>query len=189
MLPTSPKLTSVATDILQLQPDAYRLLVVTSPGHPQARTLLAATDPARLINQPPKDPLMLQSLLCGLWLWHDCLPEAHQLAQNIPTESGSFWHAILHRREGDFANSKHWYSQCRHHPVLQALNNQAAQVLNPLPADKRLLKLTWDGWNPAYLVDLVAQYHPDTKDEFHQILIILQQLEWKVLMEYCAALA
>ena len=50
-------------------------------------------------------------MLAGLWLWHDALEESHAIAQAIITSSGSLWHAILHRREGDYSNAKYWYER------------------------------------------------------------------------------
>ncbi len=46
----------------------------------------------------------------------------------------AFWHAIVHRREGDFSNSKYWYARCEGHAVLGVMAAQAAPVLNPMPA-------------------------------------------------------
>jgi hypothetical protein len=189
MLPTSPNLSETVYQILNLNPEGYRDLVTPGGRNANAYALLSATDPAKLIVGEPKDLHMLRSLHCGLWLWHDHLEDAHAIARQIETETGAFWHAIMHRRHGDFANSKHWYGQCASHPVLQALGNQSNVILNDLPADNRLLKLTVNGWNSAYLVDLVEQYHQKTEAPFYKVLVVMQQLEWRVLMEYCAALA
>src|SRR5439155_27265178 len=49
-----------------------------------------------------RDRLMGSACLAGLWLWFDYLDESHSLSQDIHTPEGSFWHGIMHRREGDF---------------------------------------------------------------------------------------
>jgi hypothetical protein len=41
--------------------------------------------------------------LAGLWLLYDHLDECHEITQTIETKDGSYWHAIMHRREGDFS--------------------------------------------------------------------------------------
>lgn len=43
------------------------------------------------------------------WAKHGNWEKAHDLAQEISTESGSWLHAILHRWEGDISNAKYWY--------------------------------------------------------------------------------
>jgi hypothetical protein len=95
---------------------------------------------------------------------------------------------MIHRRQGDFSNAKSWYARCADHPILQALTNQSALILNDLPADNRLVKLTFNGWQSDRFVDLV-QAHADEQGGFAEVLVILQQLEWRILLEYCAALA
>lgn len=45
-------------------------------------------------------------------LWHERRGDwdtAHQIAQDIDTEYGSWVHAYLHRREGDQSNAAYWY--------------------------------------------------------------------------------
>ena len=41
-----------------------------------------------------------------------------QMSQGIDTPAGSFWHAIMHRREGAFGNSKCWWRRPGPHPAL-----------------------------------------------------------------------
>src|SRR6476659_710378 len=55
------------------------------------------------------DAEMAACCMSGVWLLHDCLDESHSISQGIDTTSGSFWHAIMHSREGDFSNAKYWF--------------------------------------------------------------------------------
>jgi hypothetical protein len=58
---------------------------------------------------------------CGLLVWNDDIQAAHPIAQNIESDTGSYWHAIIHRREGDFWNAKYWFKRVGSHPVLADL--------------------------------------------------------------------
>ena len=44
----------------------------------------------------------------GLLLLLDMRDEAHAVCQDDPTSLGSAWHAVVHRREGDFDNALYW---------------------------------------------------------------------------------
>ncbi len=57
----------------------------------------------------------------GLWLLAGHLDESHQISQSIETPEGSFWHGIMHRREGDYWNAKYWFRRVGRHPVLTEL--------------------------------------------------------------------
>ena len=46
----------------------------------------------------------------ALWL-HGFLDESHSIAQGLASAEGSYWHALVHRSEGDFSNSKYWYGR------------------------------------------------------------------------------
>ncbi|MEJ2585228.1 MAG: hypothetical protein P8Z38_09345 [Robiginitalea sp.] len=58
-------------------------------------------------NSPPRawsDPFRA--------LWWDARGEweaAHEIAQDLPTAWGSWMHAYLHRKEGDYGNAGYWY--------------------------------------------------------------------------------
>src|SRR4051794_28478317 len=134
--------------LLKLDPQAYGKLVPTGQGNATARDLLQGVQPADLIAGTVAKPEEASALLAGLWLYFDWLPQSHTISQGIETPTGSFWHAIMHRREGDFGNSKYWYARCAQHPILPALAATAGQMVHSMPADKSLFRLIATGWNP-----------------------------------------
>lgn len=67
------------------------------------------------------DQEMAEACLSGVWLLHDFLDVSHAISQSIDTPEGSFWHGIMHRREGDFSNAKYWFRRVGAHPVLDEL--------------------------------------------------------------------
>ena len=179
-------LSPFARDLLALNlSSSYRLLVVRGDGNEEARQKLSAATPKQMLAGMIRSEDDAQAMLAGLWLWHDWLDESHVISQSLHSSTGSFWHAIMHRREGDFSNSKYWYARCQNHPVLQQLANQAGQILHSLPADKTLLRLMSGGWNPNSFVDLVESVAGDGKNGKHAAAVSLQQLEWRLLFDHC----
>jgi hypothetical protein len=190
MNPALDQLSQAARDILKLNvTDAYTHLVVTGAGDREAFAALQALSPEDMLSQQPKDRDEAAGLLAGLWLWHDCLDESHRISQSITTPTGSMWHAIMHRREGDFSNSKYWYARCRNHSMLQTLGATANEVINTFPADKRAFKIAVNGWNPDALVDLVEAVCDKPSDPSHRLAVSLQQLEWRTLFDSCTRAA
>ena len=176
----------LAVKIIESNPHAYESLVVEGGTPATARELLEGVAPVQLLAAPVKSPAYANALLAGLWLWHDGLEESHRISQSISDSTGSFWHAIMHRREGDFSNSKYWYARAVGHPVLATIAGSAGPLVNRVPADKSLLRIVANGWNPNEFVDFVESVSADETDARYPIAVQLQQLEWRVLWEYCA---
>jgi hypothetical protein len=181
-------LSPLTLSILKLNlSDAYsRLVVAGGDGPSEAGDLLGSASPEQLLSGAIVSLEDARGLLAGLWLWHDFLDESHEISQRIASATGSFWHAILHRREGDFSNSKYWYAKCRNHPVLGAIYGQANGLIHPLPADKALLKLVNGSWDAFAFVDLVEEVYEKPGDPRREIAVSLQQMEWRALFDYCA---
>lgn len=133
--------------------------------------------------------------LSAIWLHHDFLDESHTISQSIYTNTGSFWHGIMHRREGDYWNSKYWFRQVGNHPVFSNLNLTIDQLFNSAESSLRKKNesseidtvknlLTHNSWDPFIFVDMVQKYNgTDTKIE--EILKEVQRLEWQFLFDYC----
>src|SRR5258708_4521332 len=85
-------------------------------SHPKHTDIVEAIlrEPA-LTNRP--------ELAAGLWLYVDNLEKSHAVSQGIETATGSYWHGIMHRREGDFSNSHHWMRKAREHPLIAELES------------------------------------------------------------------
>ena len=126
-------------------------------------------------------------MLAGLWLWHDSLDESHSLSQKLNTAEGSYWHAIMHRREGDFSNSKYWLAKCRGHPAGVEIAKGLPRIIGD--SDPALLWLTRGGWDPGALVDLVERVHERASEALHSVAVAVQRLEWNCLFDYCAQVA
>jgi hypothetical protein len=92
--------------------------------------LLAAATKAELDRITPEDllapapvvsPDEARLVKAALYLKHGYLDECHKIAQQVATPTGSYWHGIMHRHEGDISNSHYWYDRVGPHPVLEAI--------------------------------------------------------------------
>ena len=131
------------------------------------------------------DENMADACLAGIWLYHDFLNESHQISQSIPSATGSYWHAIVHHREGDFWNSKYWFRRVEKHPVFEPLHQEAARLAEEAKLDQSaafLKKQT--AWDPFAFVDLCeAQVNSQSPTEM--LCRKIQQREWELLFDHC----
>lgn len=182
----SDNLTPLARRILkESAATAYeKLLITPTSGNPRALADLTAASPEALCAKPITNMDEARSVLAGLWLWQDYLDESHELCQIIETPSGSYWHAILHRREGDFGNAKYWFARAGAHPAIASFAVKASELLRDAPADKRLLRMTSPNTAGAALVDLVEQVADSPSSPLYRTAVALQQLEFRTLFEF-----
>lgn len=96
-------------------------------------------------------------LIAGIWLYVDELDRSHHVSQSLDDAAGSYWHAIMHRREGDFSNAKYWLRRAS---------------LLPIAPDA----------DPAAFADAAARAGSTEPPE----LLQRQRKEWQTLFEWCA---
>ena len=111
------------------------------PGHPNlaVRDRLAALTPATLLAPHRlRAEDMARACLAGLWLHHNFLDESHTISQDLATASGSYWHALMHRREADFWNSKYWFRRVGTHPIFSRCACAAAELAHAAPEARRV---------------------------------------------------
>ena len=76
-------------------------------------------------GQSIKDSTMGDALQSGLLLWNDALDASHTISQGLESETGSYWHGIMHRREPDYSNAKYWFRRVGVHPTFPTLRERA----------------------------------------------------------------
>lgn len=141
-------------------------------GHPQLG-----------FSQPPRDPQMADACRSALWLLAGDLERSHSLSQSIDRAEGSYWHGVMHRREGDFSNAKYWFRRAGSHPVLQQIGTAAADDLR---SGSRCFDA--DGLNPLALVDACAQALRQ-QGEAAEACERIQWLEWQAWFGHCVSVA
>jgi hypothetical protein len=164
---------------------------------PALRSLLDSQELPALISKRPSDERLLKRLLAqtpetlvapksladanagrllsaGILLWHDFWDEAHNIAQEIETQEGSYWHGIVHRREPDAGNASYWFRRVGRHPIFPELRESSREV-----APDRIKGKTWD---PFAFIDLCETARNSKDSDLEQICRRIQRAEFELLL-------
>lgn len=152
----------------------FRGLQLGMPNESVRSILLQIAANPLLLGEPLADKEMALCSVGALWLKADFFDAAHEIFQEIPTSTGSLWHGISHRREGDFGNAAYWLARCGEHP--------ASAGMATLMTDKTALPIHSIGkrstdWDFSNFNRLVEQQAKDPT--WHETLIHLQEFEWR----------
>src|SRR5580658_2038675 len=156
--------------ILALDGNGERLmpLVQGACSSPQAKAALDALAQRKILSD---------SALAGLYLYFSCWDEAHNIAQDISTPEGSYWHAIVHRQEPDAGNAGYWFRQVGAHPIFPALREEAARI--GVDFGPR--------WNPVAFIEMCERARQAPGSSAERLALETQRAEWQLLFDYCAA--
>ena len=148
-------------------------LASLGPGtpEPEVHVELRRFDPKTDFGKPTSDGDAGRACLAGLWLYFDYLDESHTVSQDIATPEGSYWHAIMHRREPDAGNSKYWWRMVGSHPVI-------AQLVIETPS------IGYNYTSPQDFVDFCEQVRGKGSSE-EKLAQEVQLLEWQLLFDHC----
>jgi hypothetical protein len=94
--------------------------ILTSHGE---RPRLLARDVYNVDLASAIDELQEPDLVkAALHVLNDDIDCAHGIAQQHEgNPTSDYWHAIVHRREGDFGNAKYWFARVGEHPVVKEI--------------------------------------------------------------------
>lgn len=192
--------------IAELIDDAFPQFPPLGPGEPrrerfaQLQTLAASLrknpvafpDGTRIVDRD-----MAACCVAGLWLWNNFLDESHALSQEIDTAEGSYWHGVMHRREGDFSNAKYWFRRVGRHPIFEPARVVAADLI--AHAEDHVGSLANDplavgldafaqaaAWNPNTFIDLCERAARD-ETPAKALLKKIAAAESDLLLWYCYA--
>ena len=160
--------------ILALDGNGERLMPLASApcSSPEARARLKA-GAARTLFPEGRAP---EAALAGLYLYFSCWADAHEVAQDVASPEGSYWHAIVHRQEPDDWNSAYWFRQVGGHAIFPALAREASAI--GVETDS--------GWDPHAFIELCARARALPGSELERQAREVQRVEWQLLFAYCA---
>jgi hypothetical protein len=146
-------------DLLKLQPNPE-----LGPGQPSEEHRIALSKlnhgsfPERVIQ-----PDWADACLAGMWLLFDFLDESHSISQRLSIREGSYWHAIMHRREPDAWNSKYWFRRVGLHPIFEQIA---------------------PGYDPFTFIDRCEAVRATGTPE-ESYCRAIQRREWQLLFDWC----
>lgn len=167
-----------------LEPSLGELPLVHSPSnHPRSLIKeLQTISLEDLLGTVVSDRFMAQAVRAGLLLVADAWHEAHEVAQELNTVEGSYWHGIVHRREPDAGNARYWFRRVGTHPIFAQLGTWDSRL--PLPAKQVFDKLIPSGtWDPFTFIDVcMGNFDFDSPD---RTFVTIQAREIRLLLDYC----
>jgi hypothetical protein len=156
------------------------------PGRPNQTVhaqLTALTNDTAFAPFLVRDRDMAAACRAGLWLCHNYLDESHAISQELHTTTGSYWHALMHRREPDFSNAAYWFRRVGTHPVYEALHQAAAELAADAPPVAAFLR-TQAVWEPFAFIDLCAAALVG-RAPCEALCLQIQKREWELLFDWC----
>lgn len=136
-------------------------------------------------------PADATAVLAGLWLLHGDADASHRCSQSIEDEGrhrcGNFWHAIMHRQEPDYGNSKYWFRRVGQHPIFPELARRTKQLLATENSEAARRFSTQLGnpptWNPFAFVDGCEQVVETGNEQEKALFRRIQFTEMALLLQ------
>lgn len=164
-------------DRILLQP---KLMEKLCPGDPLSYPLverIRKADPETITGDKAVQQEWAFNLVRGaLYYAVDALDPAHSHFQDESRDLGSYWHGMMHRREGDFDNARYWFRRAGRLPIFDRLHAAAAEH-SPVMARQT-------SWDPYLFTGECEQARFGAYEKTEE-LAALQRVEWEILFDYC----
>jgi len=161
---------------LLAEEDLLLRLRPTEPGSPDALRQIRNAEEKELTGGAVlADATYPRLIRAGLLYAYDAIDESHRIVQEIETSQASYWHGMIHRREGDFENSRYWFRRTGKLGVFGEMHARAAEV-SPLMGRQM-------DWDPYVLVGQCEQARFGG-DVDQKELIGLQRIEFEVMYDH-----
>ncbi len=168
---------------------------------PAVRAALQESDPQTFFASAEiRDAGMTACAVAGLHLWNDDFSASHNLCQGIRTATGSYLHALCHRREGhqgeglaaNLGNARYWIRRTGAHPAYPAVYRAALELLDSAGtgwAAEAASRLRAHGsWDAGLVIDWFAEAEAGRlSGPALEALQELQVVEISTLMDWCLA--
>jgi hypothetical protein len=165
----------LASELLA-EEDLLLRLRPTEPGSPDALRRIREAEEQELTGGAVlADATYPRLIRAGLLYAYDGIDESHRIVQEIRTDQASYWHGMLHRREGDFENARYWFRRTGKLGVFAEMHARAADVS---PLMRRQLD-----WDPYAFVGQCEQARFGG-DVNQKELVALQRIEFQVMFDY-----
>lgn len=133
------------------------------------------------------------ALQAAFLIYNDSLSKGHDVLQDPiiydRNETGDYWHALMHRKEGDYNNAKHWFPST--HPIHTELQAKVRDYLQTQTIQNEELRdslATLSGqtaWNPSLFVGIVEKYvKQGLSEEAATLLNNIQRIELELLLDF-----
>jgi len=156
--------------------DLLLRLVPSESGDPEVlRRIRTASELDLTGGAVMADPTHSPLIRAGLLYAYDAIDESHRIVQQIQTDHASYWHGMLHRREGDFENSRYWFRRTGELGIFSELHARAAAV-SPLMGRQ-------NNWDPYVLVGQCEQARFGGDQDLKE-LVALQRVEFEVMFDF-----
>jgi hypothetical protein len=164
-------------DRVFLQEGMLEKLIPTEPlSYELVARIRKADDAALSGGKTPGAPATFALVRGGLLYAADAIHEAHALFQEAKGDVGSYWHGMMHRREGDFDNARYWFRRAGVLPFFSEMHRAASE-----PSALMARQSNWD----PYLFTGECEQARFGDTESLSALIALQRIEFEVLFDYC----
>ena len=146
------------------------------PGHPDMLRRIRAASEEELTGGAVLAHASYPRLIrAGLLYAYDAIDESHRVVKEVTSDEGSYWHGMLHRREGDFENARYWFRRTGRLSVFSEMHARASEV-SPLMGRQ-------SDWDPYVLVGQCEQARFGG-DVDQKELVALQRIEFTVMFDH-----